>query len=586
MRAFRQRFSIRTIITISIASITIIFMMATGSMLFSIFTDAVVENAYVSTKEIINQVNVNLGYYISDILFVADYIKNLTREGADPPDDTLLNHIGVVLDSRPDLVSLVLFSSDGKALVNSADIPVKEPQAIVSQEWFSDALLAEGNFIFSGPHVQDLYESQYPWVVTFSQEIRFNIGDGQQTGVLMIDMNFSTISELCRQVRLGASGYIFLIDSNGDIVYHPRQQLINSGLLTEDLDTIQEHVFGRYTDVYHDQERLTIIDTVNHCRWRIVGIAYMDEIVARKRDFTTIYILVSIIGTIATLVVARTISKKISDPIKKLDSLMRKVEKGNFDVVTTVEGSLEVAHLSQTFNVMVMRIKQLTEEIVREQELKRKTEFDALQAKINPHFLYNTLDSVVWMAEQGDTQGVIRMITALARLFRISISKGRETITIAEELEHVENYLYIQKMRYKDKFEYRIELPEALRDRPTIKLIIQPIVENAIYHGIKYLQEPGLIIISVTEDHDDIVFIVRDNGVGISPEKLTLIQSDAYQSIEGRGIGVKNIDERIKLSYGKQYGLTIESELDRGTTVRVRIPKGSPIQPIKGVVKK
>ena len=588
MSHFRRRFSIRTIITLSIATITIVFMLATGTMLFNIFTDAVTENAYISTKEIVNQVNLNLGYYFSDILYVANYVKNLARSPDSLASGQLMENIRVILDSRKDMVSLLIFSKQGEILLNSADIAVKNAPVIVDQPWFQRALNAQGNFTFNGPYIQNIYESQYPWVISYSQEIRYETAAGSESAILVIDMNFSTISELCRQTKLGSSGYIFLIDSEGAIVYHPRQQLINSGILTEDLATINDHVFGSYTDLYQSQDRLTIIDTVNHSRWRIVGIAFIDEIIARRKDFASLYILVSIIGAITTLGVARLISNKVSSPIKRLDNLMRKVEAGDFDVVTTVEGSREVAHLSHTFNLMVTRIKELTTDIIHEQEQKRKMEFDALQAKINPHFLYNTLDSVVWLAEQGNTEDVVRMVTALARLFRISISKGRETITVGEELEHAQNYLYIQQMRYKDKFDFSITIPEELRNCPTIKLITQPIVENAIYHGIKYLQEPGHIWISVAEVDTSICITIKDNGVGIHKDILDRILSDEFHREEttgdGHGIGVRNIHERIRLTYGTGYGLTLESELDYGTTVTIRIPKSDPIHPIKGVV--
>ena len=224
------------------------------------------------------------------------------------------------------------------------------------------------------------------------------------------------------------------------------------------------------------------------------------------------------------------------------------------------------------------------EEVRATEAVKRQRELDALQAKINPHFLYNTLDSVVWMAETGNNQGVVKMVTALASLFRISIAKGHDTITLKEELAHVESYLDIQAMRYKDKFRFSIFLPEELENVPTIKLIIQPIVENSIYHGIKYLQEEGLIEISAKAvEKDKIEIKVKDNGVGMPPDVLSTIldkESERNHISDGNGIGLINIDERIKLSYGDEYGLSIESELDEGTTVTITIPNLPPISPV------
>ena len=398
-------------------------------------------------------------------------------------------------------------------------------------------------------------------------------------------MNFWAVSELCQSAKLGSTGYVYFIDNNGKIVYHPFQQLINSDLFNEDLESVQEHIFGTFTNTFEGRERLVIIDTVNNARWRIVGVAYMDELMAGLDQYTTVMFIILAFCIITTILIARTASAYISRPIKELERLMNSVERGDFSSPPTVGGNQEVAALSQTFAVMVQRIRQLMDDIVKSQEMKRKFELDALQAKINPHFLYNTLDSVVWMAEQNDTNGVITMVTALARLFRISISKGRDIITLGEELEHVRNYLIIQQIRYRDKFQFSIDMEPGVENLPTIKLIIQPIVENAIYHGIKYLQEMGYVDIKVFKKKPGAVIIeIRDNGVGMDEQRLnTILSMSSPSQKNGAGIGVRNVHQRIQLYYGSDYGLEISSELDEGTLVRLVIPEQDPIQPIKVV---
>jgi len=219
----------------------------------------------------------------------------------------------------------------------------------------------------------------------------------------------------------------------------------------------------------------------------------------------------------------------------------------------------------------------------RQSQLLTEAKLDALQAQINPHFLYNTLDSVIWLADAGDDEGVIKLVTALAKLFRISISKGHEIITLEEELEHVRNYLIIQQMRYVDKFTYNIEIPENLKNKPTIKLILQPIVENSIYHGIKYLMDPGIINIKVEESGDDIKIHLSDNGIGMDNEtRLSLLIVDKNQHIkDGNGIGVYNVNKRLQLKYGEKYGLKIESEIEEGTHVIITLPNDEDIPTIK-----
>lgn len=223
---------------------------------------------------------------------------------------------------------------------------------------------------------------------------------------------------------------------------------------------------------------------------------------------------------------------------------------------------------------MVIRIRDLIEENKREHEAKRQSDLNALQAQINPHFLYNTLDSIMWMAECGKNEDVVEMVTALARLFRISISKGRRVIRVAEELEHARNYLFIQKIRYKEKFTFNIDADEDTLNLKSVKLILQPIIENALYHGIEYMVDEGHIEIKAKKRDGYLYFTVEDNGLGMDEKtRYKLLHTDdEIISDQGSGVGVRNVDERIKLRYGTEYGLSIESEIEQGTKVTIKLP--------------
>lgn len=578
--------SIKTILTFAIALVSISFTLLVSAILYSQFSQTGRENATVSTREIVRQVNANLNYYTNDILTIAGYARDLSKRTNELEREAIEQRLRSIVDSRQDIVCLILFDLEGTVLLSTSDAPFRPTEQLVTQAWFTRAIGGEGNFYFTGPHVQQLFTSSYPWVITYSQQISYTNEEGELSqGLLLIDMNFWAVSELCQGAKLGNTGYVYFIDNNGKIVYHPYQQLINSDLFNEDIEAVQEHIFGTFTSTFEGRERLVIVDTVNNARWRIVGVAYMDELMAGLRQYTTIMTIVLLFCIIITIFLARAVSAYISRPIKELERLMNSVQRGDFSEPVTVGGNKEVAALSHTFVLMVGRIRALMDDIVKSQEMKRKFELDALQAKINPHFLYNTLDSVVWMAEQNDTKGVITMITALAKLFRISISKGKDVITLAEELEHVRNYLIIQQIRYQDKFNFLIDMDEGMENLPTIKLIIQPIVENAIYHGIKYLQEMGYITIKVFRRKPGAVVIeVRDNGVGMDEERLNnILCFEGTHHKDGTGIGVRNVHQRIQLYYGSDYGLEISSELDEGTLVRLVIPEQNPIQPIKVV---
>jgi two-component system sensor histidine kinase YesM len=263
------------------------------------------------------------------------------------------------------------------------------------------------------------------------------------------------------------------------------------------------------------------------------------------------------------------------------------VEQGNFNVRATIGTHNEIGELSKTFNIMLSEIQKLVQRVTEQQELKRKSELKALQMQINPHFLYNTLDSIIWMAEGGKQQEVIAMSSSLARLFRLSISKNKEIIDIASEVEHVRNYLTIQKIRYKDKMDYRIEVPDEIKRYKTVKIILQPLVENAIYHGIKNKEGTGLIVIYGRKTNEGVELIVQDDGVGMSAEALqqlkdtiagngkksvTTIGESSNPLSSHSGLGVHNVDERIKLYFGNSYGLEYESKEDFGTVVRIKLP--------------
>ncbi len=355
-------------------------------------------------------------------------------------------------------------------------------------------------------------------------------------------------------------------------MYHPQQQLINAGLKSENVIEVMKHISGIYFDKFEGENRLITIQTVNYSRWRIVGIAYIDEIVTTRDEIAIFIGWTLLFGTLFVIFISAFISAKISKPIKELEKSMKMVEEGMLDISINIKGEAEVAKLAGTFKMMLTRIRYLMEQIVLEQESKRKAEFEVLQAQINPHFLYNTLNSVVRMVESGKKEDAIIMITSLSKLFRISISKGRNIITIQEELEHASNYMIIQKIRYKNKFRFEIEAQEEVLQCKTVKLILQPIIENAIYHGIEYMVDEGFIKVSAEIVDEKILLQVSDNGSGMRPETVENILTARSESKDGIGVGVKNVHERIQLCYGKEYGLEFISEVDKGTTAKIWIP--------------
>lgn len=266
----------------------------------------------------------------------------------------------------------------------------------------------------------------------------------------------------------------------------------------------------------------------------------------------------------------------VNAPVRSLIKAMKAFENAadSFSYSSGNEAVTELQVLSDSFEHMSNRIKQLMERVRTEETELRKTELKALQAQINPHFLYNTLDSIQWMCEQGKNEDAMKIVSALAKLFRISISRGHELIPIKDELQHAKNYLVIQSYRYRNQFSYSFDIETRLEHYLCNKITVQPLIENAIYHGIDRMVDEGEIKISVKEapdNKDDILITVEDNGVGMTEEQCRKILRK--ERSDSSGIGVKNVNDRLKIYFGEKYGLTIKSELDVGTIVTVRIPK-------------
>ncbi len=291
-----------------------------------------------------------------------------------------------------------------------------------------------------------------------------------------------------------------------------------------------------------------------------------------------IYSVILIFSAVGFSVVAAwSLSKSIYAPIKKLHDVTTTITKNDLQTLMTSENVDEIAELGMNFNIMIGKIKELLDSKIKEQENLKKAELRALQAQINPHFLYNTLDTIIWMAESKKTDDVVEIVDALSKFFRISLSKGMDWITIGEEVERIRSYLTIQKMRYRDILDFNIEIDDDIADNTILKLILQPLVENALYHGIKNKRQGGTISVRARrKGEEEVLLEVEDDGIGFTPEKLTQLRAelddDSGEIKLENGFGIGNVNNRIRLYYGKPYGLSIESEYTTGTRVALVIP--------------
>src|SRR5689334_9235972 len=289
----------------------------------------------------------------------------------------------------------------------------------------------------------------------------------------------------------------------------------------------------------------------------------------------SIILILSAVGF--SVVAAWSLSRSIYTPIKKLHDVTTTITKNDLQALMTSDNVDEITELGMSFNIMIGKIKDLLDSKIKEQEDLKKAELRALQAQINPHFLYNTLDTIIWMAESKKTDQVIKIVSALSNFFRISLSKGMDWITIGEEVERIKSYLTIQKMRYRDILDFNIEVDDKVTENTILKLLLQPLVENALYHGIKNKRQKGTISLRVKrKGEDEILLEVEDDGIGFTPQKLAQLQAElnddsGNMKLES-GFGLGNVNKRVRLYYGKHYGLSIQSEYSSGTCVTLVIP--------------
>ncbi|WP_258525746.1 sensor histidine kinase [Paenibacillus sp. YN15] len=597
--ARRGKRSIQAYMTTVFTAIIIIAMLAVGLVLHSKFSRTAEESAYLNTEQIVEQVNFNVEYYLRGMEELFRQLDDRVSKSASLSGRETLEQLATIVNTRNDLVSVSVFAEDGRLLTGYPHTQLRENVDVIGQRWFAYAADYPNYLQYSPPHVQNLYPGEYRWVVSLSQSVSIRENGGERVeAVMLLDVNFRAIDDMCRRVALGKKGYIYITDPDGNLIYHPEQQLIYLGLKEEpNAAEVMNYSYGSFYDRQSGERRLVHVKTVKNIGWKIVGVAYMDELVTSAREISTFMVWFLVVVILFVVGVSAYMSAVVSKPIKQLGQSMKSVERGDFDSVIAVAGTREVEQLSQRYNLMLGRIRELMRENEREQEAKRKSELEVLQAQINPHFLYNTLNSVVRLAEGGRNSEVVTMITSLSRLFRISLSKGKNMIPLQDELEHIRHYLIIQNIRFKNKFRFTIEAEEAVLSCLTLKLILQPLVENSIQHGIEMMQDEGEIRVAAGIADDKLLITVTDNGLGMPEEVLAHIldrdrekawgrdqekeASEARGSLNasvsarkssGSGVGVRNVHERIRLTFGEPYGLEFASRLEEGTTVKVWLP--------------
>ena len=570
--------SIQMTITISFTFVSIVCMGMLGVSLYNNFVNRMEDTMSQNMEQLLDQTAINLETYLRSMRRISDAMYYSVIKDKNLATDTLDEEMNLLYEAnKGNLISIACYTNSGKLVAAAPVATQKENIDIVSQEWFTEAVGQMENIHFSTPHVQNLFDNtsyRYYWVISLSQAVELTNRGNSTLGVLLVDMNYSSIEQLLNKANTDTdSEYVYLMDGDGEIIYHPKQKLLYTNLYEENNLTAVNYEDGSIEEEFQGEKRLVTVKTISYTGWKIVSVVPMSGFNVGISDLRLVVILFVSLAMLMIIVLNQLVSARIAKPLQKLNESVKEWESGNMNPDIYMGGSLEVEHLGRTLRSTVEQLQQLMNDIVVEQEEKRKSELDALQSQINPHFLYNTLDSIVWMIEGERYDDAVFMITQLASLFRISLSRGKTIISIEDEIQHAQNYMNIQKRRYKDSFSVKFNIEDAILSCCTVKLIIQPLLENAIYYGVEGMDGDGEIEVIGYHKEKDVYIEVRDNGLGMPEEMVDalLTENDRVRK-KGSGVGLINVHNRIRLRFGDSYGLEIESRLDEGTIVRIHLP--------------
>lgn len=572
MKKQRPRFSV-SLYSLTIAAITAATLVAVTvciAIFASVYSNALLRDAKLNSEQIVRQTTLAVSTTLDSMEEKLNAVLSVVGESEDVADFS--EKVEALVKMQNDIFAVTVYDENGGIVATSSGDGSVLKSEIYKDLSFDKELFDGGyEFSLSSPHVQTLYEGTYPWVVTLAKKTEEPIFTNGK--YVAIDFSFTGIAGFIDGAGVGRQGYCYIVDGNGNIVYHPQQQLLFMGVKSENSASD-----AKMTDGSHVEENaIRTVASTSDGRWKVVGVNFTEELSVERRSQIIVSIALSLLCTAAIACIVLVVySRIVTAPVRSLMRAMKAFEVNAEEYVYSggEEFVTEIQSLSDSFKDMSARIKYLMEQVRREETMLRRTELKALQAQINPHFLYNTLDSIQWMCEQQKTEDATVMVGALARLFRISISRGHELIPIKDELMHAKSYLVIQSYRYRNQFTYTFDVDEKLESYLCNKITVQPLIENAIYHGLDRMVDEGSIVVSVKEAADcadDIIITVSDNGVGMTEEQCAKIL--LKEKSDSSGIGVKNVNDRLKIYFGEKYGIKIESELDVGTTVRVRIPK-------------
>lgn len=481
---------------------------------------------------------------------------------------------------HPDIAGILIINKEGEYISN--EMYAVDDTDLTQESWYQAAVDQKGIFTVIGHPGERRVTTHVNYtpdeVVSVSRAL-VDPETRETRGVILIDLKLFSISGIARDVTLGKDGYLMIQDQDGNKIFAPDQSIITQ----LESSWFEDASYGTFTKQVGDQNFQFQYQTSSYTGWRTIGVFNTGDSAIAVREIHFYVICYLFIVCMFGLTAAYVLSQSISRPIHHLMSLMQKAEKGDMTLRNLGNRGDEVGMLGVSFNRMLQEIKKLMAMNRRKEKQKQAAELRSLTAHIKPHFLYNTLDTIHWMARKQGAEDVSEMVKSLSRLFRIGLSKGSSMISVSEEIDHITSYLQIQKTRYRDRLNCQIELQEEVRRFYVVKLIMQPIVENAIYHGIKARRGAGNIRIQVEQQTDYLLMTITDNGAGMDEERLQQLREKLANPLitidkqheekeSQKSYGLLNVQARIQLAFGTDYGVQLDSTLGEGTTVTIKHP--------------
>ncbi|WP_018305545.1 cache domain-containing sensor histidine kinase [Desulfitobacterium hafniense] len=567
---------IRTQILVFYLAATLFIVGAMGLALFFSTTRIVSQEVAKTTATAIDKSGRQLEMYIDQLKGLSDLLAESPQVhryfDQSGPDDVagderrdIERMIQGMLNTNPEIASIILIGAKGQLITNEQNLEMHYSGDIQDQEWYQEAL-GSTMPILTSARMQEFSMDKDNWVISLGRELTDE--KKKHLGVLRIDLKYDAIESILKDMSLGQEGYSYILNQSQQVVYHPNPQYFSQEEKRLELIDMLEMEGKELSREY----KLTHRYNLNNSDWVLVGVASLDGVRRMEAEIIIVLVVLGSVLLLAAFGSSAIYASSVARPIRQLEKAMEEVEKGSLATEVGVVGSAEIASLSTHFLSMLDRIRELMQEIRNKEQFLRASELKTLYSQINPHFLYNTLDTIVWLAEFGNTERVISVSKAMARFFRLSLRGGSETTTVRDELDHVRQYLFIQKERYQDKLSYEIQAEDGLMDITIPKILLQPLVENAIYHGLRKMPGGGMIRITARKgEKEDLFLVVEDNGGGFEDAEK------GKDPLRLGGVGLKNVAERIRLYYGEDYGLSIANRPGQGATIILRLKTTLPV---------